>query len=63
VGTSGGLQYEANPNGMYTAPNSPYYAGPNAKYGHYQPGDPNDLIAMLNPEKQQQQPGYSYLMS
>ena len=43
---SPGLRYEANPNGMYTNPNSPYYSGPNARYGHYQPGDPNDLIAM-----------------
>lgn len=31
VGTSGGLKYETNPNGMYTDPNSPYYVDPSGR--------------------------------
>ena len=31
LGNSGGVRYEANPNGMYTDPNSPYYSGPQGR--------------------------------
>ena len=49
--------------GMWVGTSGGLQAGPNAKYGHYQPGDPNDWIAMLQKQQQQQQPGYFYPMS